>query len=124
MEPLGTANINSPASNPTLTAMDGAWALRALALDCNGNGVWDQCDIDSGFSLDLNNNGTPDECGLPCDEDIAPQPNGDGTVGTADLLLVVANWSAGAGNPADLNNDGVVNITDLLTCVDAWGPCP
>lgn len=36
-------------------------------LDCNGNGVRDRDDIDSGTSLDCNHNGTPDECeNHPC----------------------------------------------------------
>lgn len=26
--------------------------------------------------------------------------------------------------PADVNNDGVVNVTDLLAVINAWGPCP
>jgi hypothetical protein len=121
--PSGTVDINAPTTNPNVAVMNGAWALRALALDCNGNGVWDQCDIDGGFSLDLNNNGIPDECDLPCDADIAPQPTGDGTVGIADLLLVISNWSAGAGNPADVNGDGTVGIADLLEVVGNWGAC-
>ncbi|MCH7812822.1 MAG: S8 family serine peptidase [Planctomycetes bacterium] len=30
--------------------------------DCNTNGIWDVCDIDSGSSSDANSNGVPDEC--------------------------------------------------------------
>jgi hypothetical protein len=33
------------------------------ALDCNGNGTIDRCDIDSGLSIDCNQNRVPDECG-------------------------------------------------------------
>ncbi len=32
------------------------------ALDCNGNGIPDSCDIASGNSRDMNHNGKPDEC--------------------------------------------------------------
>ena len=28
-----------------------------------------------------------------------------------------------AGNPADLDNDGMVGVTDLLILLGAWGPC-
>jgi hypothetical protein len=33
--------------------------------DCNQNGIPDSCDIQSGSSLDCNGNGIPDECDLP-----------------------------------------------------------
>ena len=29
-----------------------------------------------------------------------------------------------AGNIADLNSDGVVDVSDLLTLLSAWGECP
>lgn len=32
------------------------------SIDCNGNGIPDECDISSGYSEDANNNGVPDEC--------------------------------------------------------------
>src|SRR6185295_9638305 len=31
-------------------------------IDCNSNGLLDECDITFGLSTDCNNNGTPDEC--------------------------------------------------------------
>ncbi len=36
----------------------------AGSLDCNDNGVPDECEIDAGTSEDCNNNGMPDECDL------------------------------------------------------------
>jgi photosystem II stability/assembly factor-like uncharacterized protein len=30
----------------------------------------------------------------------------------------------GPANPADINNDGVVNVIDLLAVINAWGACP
>jgi hypothetical protein len=36
----------------------------AASLDCNGNGVRDACEIESGASADCNGNGLPDECEL------------------------------------------------------------
>ncbi|MGD8454083.1 MAG: LamG domain-containing protein [Phycisphaerae bacterium] len=47
--------------------------------DCQPNGILDECDIAAGTSLDLNGNGVPDECdawdcngnGIPDEEDIA-----------------------------------------------------
>lgn len=64
---------------------NGLWddceVLDQIALDCNGNIIPDECDIDAGFSEDCNFNGIPDECeiiefdcngnGIPDDCDIA-----------------------------------------------------
>ncbi|MBN1513820.1 MAG: hypothetical protein JXB13_17520, partial [Phycisphaerae bacterium] len=36
--------------------------LAGDALDCNENGLPDECDIAGGTSQDINQNGTPDEC--------------------------------------------------------------
>jgi hypothetical protein len=78
----------------TINPLNGDWHVRAAAFDCNGNGTWDQCDIANGVSIDLNGNGVPDEC---------EQPRC-----AADIA----------------ENDGVVNIDDLLAVISAWGPCP
>jgi YVTN family beta-propeller protein len=48
--------------------------------------------------------------------------NIDGTVGGADLGLLLGSW--GTANPTpDINNDGVVNGSDLGLMLGAWGPC-
>lgn len=49
--------------------------------------------------------------------------NGDGTVGITDLLTVIDSWGACGGCAADLNGDNLVNVSDLLAVVDAWGAC-
>jgi hypothetical protein len=49
--------------------------------------------------------------------------NDDGVVNITDLLAVIAAWGA-LGGPADVNFDGVVNIKDLLDVIAAWGACP
>ena len=58
--------------------------------------------------------------GAPCPEDL----DGDGNVGTTDLLALLAAWGPNAGHPADLDDDGNVGTTDLLGLLAAWGPCP
>ena len=56
----------------------------------------------------------------PCTGDL----NGDGTVDTLDLLILLANWGTG-GDGADLDlPDTVVDTADLLVLLAAWGPCP
>jgi hypothetical protein len=46
--------------------------------------------------------------------------DGDGSVGIADLLILLAAWGPCPGCPADLDGDGSVGITDLLQLLAAW----
>ena len=41
-----------------------------------------------------------------------------------DLQQVVTACCAAQSCAGDENNDGIVNIEDLLIIIDAWGPCP
>jgi subtilisin family serine protease len=49
--------------------------------------------------------------------------NGDGMVNVSDLLALLAAWGPCSGCGADLNNDGQVNVTDLLILLGDWGSC-
>lgn len=57
-----------------------------------------------------------------------PDFNGDGYVDSQDLDALLKNWgdctpsltAAAAGCPWDLNKDGIVGVTDLLTLLAAW----
>jgi len=49
--------------------------------------------------------------------------NGDGVVNVSDLLILLGEWGDCAGCDSDLNNDGVVNVSDLLVLLGAWGQC-
>lgn len=51
-----------------------------------------------------------------------PDLNCNGAVTVTDLVSLITMW-AQSGSPADLNGDGTVNVTDLLALIDAWGPC-
>jgi hypothetical protein len=117
----GQVNLDDLSANPTVSLHVARWILRAHGLDCNGNGTWDQCDLDAGTSLDLNANGIPDECDAPCPADIS---GGDLHVTVDDLLAVINAWDATGANPADVNGDLIVNVDDLLAVINAWGPCP
>lgn len=48
--------------------------------------------------------------------------DGDGSVGFSDLLTLLGQW--GTAGTADVNSDGVVGFDDLLILVAAWGACP
>lgn len=56
----------------------------------------------------------------PCPADL----NCDGSVGFADLLIMLGAWGPAAGNTADLDGNGFVAFADLLVLLGTWGPCP
>ena len=47
--------------------------------------------------------------------------NDDGMVNVTDILIVIENW--GGSGRGDINGDDIVNVTDLLEVVRAWGYC-
>jgi len=53
----------------------------------------------------------------PCPWDL----DGSGSVGTSDLLALLAQW--GTDGPADFDESGSVGTSDLLALLANWGPC-
>jgi hypothetical protein len=49
--------------------------------------------------------------------------NDDEVVDVLDLLAVIAAWGNPSG-PEDVNHDGIVDVLDLLVVIGTWGPCP
>ncbi|MCI0364070.1 MAG: hypothetical protein L0219_09335 [Phycisphaerales bacterium] len=49
--------------------------------------------------------------------------NQSGTVDITDLLIVISNWGTTGKSGGDANGDGLVDIGDLLAVIGAWGPC-
>jgi hypothetical protein len=57
----------------------------------------------------------------------APCPedlNGDGVVDVTDLLELLGAWGLCVCCPADLDGNRYVYVPDLLQLLGAWGPCP
>jgi len=50
--------------------------------------------------------------------------NGDNVVNVSDLLILLGAWGSCPSCAADLNGDNVVNVSDLLILLGAWGACP
>jgi hypothetical protein len=112
----------------------GANCFASVCIDCNDNGIPDECDIASGSSLDIDSNGIPDECeALPCPWDTTGDlGEPDDTVGTADFFALLQNWgpcpaqpepcswdtTGNAGDP-----DATVGTSDFFDLLQHWGPC-
>ena len=45
-----------------------------------------------------------------------------GLFGVSDLLSIIDQWGQ-SDSPADINDDGVVDVQDILLIVGDWGPC-
>jgi hypothetical protein len=52
---------------------------------------------------------------------VAGDVNGDGIVNVSDLLAVIEAWGPCSFIcPEDLNGDGVIDVVDLLAVIAAW----
>jgi hypothetical protein len=126
--PLGQMDLGTPGATGNYLTLNQDFMVRGVSSDCNGNGTWDQCDIDSGFSADVNGNGLPDECEGSCAADLAPQ-KGNSVVDVDDLLFVINNWGVcESGEPcqadvAPVGGNGIVDVDDLVFVINNWGPC-
>ena len=60
---------------------------------------------------------------IECPPDCPADLDGDGTVGGADLTMLLADWGQ-SGSPADLDGNGTVGGADLTVLLGTWGqPC-
>jgi hypothetical protein len=88
------------------------------------------------LAADCDGDGTPDACeirfGLATDTNLDGIPDncqceGDvdqnGAVNVDDLLEIFAAWGDPNPGAADLNGDGVCNGQDLVLVLSGWGAC-
>lgn len=66
---------------------------------------------------------------LNCRDDPPPPDcdadvNDDTVVDVDDLLALLGDWGPCPGCPTDLDDDGDVDVDDLLALLGDWGPCP
>jgi len=102
--------------------------------DCDNSGYADGWEILQGSLEDCNSNGVADVCeilngvpdenenGVPDECDCREDLNETGVVDISDLLMLLANWGA-SDVIGDLNEDGIIDINDMLLVLNAWGPC-
>ena len=48
----------------------------------------------------------------------------NGSVGASDLLSLLTSWGPCKGCPADFDDNGTVGASDLLALLANWGQCP
>lgn len=108
------------------------------AVDCNGNGVDDDCEIEMlPAERDCNLNGALDGCEIlngAEDKNLNGQLDScelargdldlDGAIGGADLAALLALWGVPGAPYGDLDGDGDVNGADLAILLSRWGPVP
>jgi hypothetical protein len=101
------------------TCTNGRVELLDLGLgDGDGDGVIDPDHDGDGLAdildPDANGNGVDDVAELFADL------NGDGSIGSEDLAILLANW--GRNGLGDLDRDGVVGARDLAALLSSWQP--
>ncbi|MDP6602242.1 MAG: hypothetical protein QGH76_08095 [Phycisphaerales bacterium] len=60
---------------------------------------------------------------ISCEDSCAADVNGDSMVDVSDLLAVIAAWGGTSGSE-DVNSDGAIDVSDLLAIIGVWGSCP
>ena len=112
VELIATSNVRE--------LVGGAWIDQGCIYVWETGVAYDPCSMHwPMFRHDLQHTGRysiPDTCGCPTDL------NGDGYVGTGDLLELFSQW--GTDGPADFDGSGAVGTGDLLILFANWGPCP
>jgi subtilisin family serine protease len=91
-----------------------------MAASCTDRG---NAGYDTSYGWGIVNAAAAVEAVDPAD-DCLGDSNGDGVVGTDDLLDAIANWGVcGDSCESDVNGDGLINTDDILAMISNWGPC-
>jgi hypothetical protein len=85
--------------------------------------------LDVTEALCIAGNGTFHGEGSDCGSvNCSPEPdcpadiNSDGVVDVSDVLTLISAWGSSDAD-ADVDDDGTVDVADLLIVIDAWGAC-
>jgi alpha-tubulin suppressor-like RCC1 family protein/ferredoxin len=114
----GSLDVPADLRDPFAVAAGIYVSFAIESTDCNLNGMpdWREMPV-----TDVDHDGIVDRCvggTVDCPADV----DGDGTIGGADLSLLLASWGKNFA-AADLDGDGIVGGSDLGTLLGAWGAC-
>ena len=79
--------------------------------------------VPDGDDIDGGSSEDADGDGIPDECQCMADIDGNGSVDVTDLLTVIADWGCTSGCAGDLDGNGVVNVTDLLAVISSWGEC-
>ncbi|MCI0362772.1 MAG: hypothetical protein L0219_02755 [Phycisphaerales bacterium] len=113
--------MNTPAVEVPLTVVVPSFTMFGAC--CSGSACTDTTEVLCLFEGGVFQGGCTECSSVSCPQPCPADLTNDGQVDVADLLDLVEAWGA-AGGPADLNGDGIVNVADLLELISAWGECP
>ncbi len=138
----GNVWIEQAKLTPTNTVGDGyqfGWSAALsgdVAMFGEGHHTFGSVGVFHGLS-DCNENGTLDICdiaegtsqdinanGIPDECECPWDLDTNGNVGASDLLSLLVSWGPCKGCPADFDGNGTVGASDLLALLVNWGPCP
>ena len=91
----GVGGTDSTCQATSSVAVSIDYVSHNAAIDCNGNGVIDSCDIASGAATDCNSNGIPDSCDIA--SGVETDLNGNGKPDRCDYLVGSPAWPTVAG---------------------------
>jgi hypothetical protein len=131
---LTNGNCIGPVSLSDCVAVEGAFQGNATTCSsadcpqpigaCCGNGFCLNLTEDKCMAIAGQWSGIDSSCDDPaiCEVDCPEDINDDGEIDVDDLLAIVGGW--GSSDPdLDVDGNGVVNADDLLALLAVWGPC-
>lgn len=104
----------------------GTFNCPPLGACCKPDGT---CQVAAQSSCEITFGGSYQGDGVECQEARCAPPcpadfDGSGDVGVTDLVSIVEAWGPCAACPEDLDGSGDVGVTDLVALLVAWGDCP
>jgi hypothetical protein len=132
----------TPEIAATLPDLGGSWNFENGVADATGiNNGWLEGGAvlveDQSIFMDCNGNMIPDSQDIadgsstdyntndvPDDCECLADLDQDGEVTVSDLLTVIAQWGNDDSGLGDINFDGTVGVLDVLYALNSWGVCP
>ncbi|MEE9131597.1 MAG: hypothetical protein V3T84_16400 [Phycisphaerales bacterium] len=103
------------------------WHFSTLNRGTMDNALFEDCNCNGIPDADDIAGGNSDDSngnGIPDECECLWDLDNNGTVGASDLLSLLVQWGTDPGGPPDFDGDGNVGASDLLTLLVNWGPCP